>query len=647
MISERGCILDVNDQALLMFRAKRADLIGHAIMEFIAPEFRDKVAAAVADEATATYEHQLLRVDGTPFMAEASPRMLRQGDRPLRITALRDIAERRRAELTQTAQYKISAAAFRAEDQPTFLRRIHEILGELVPVRNFYVALHDPMTDLLSFPYFVDEFDPPPAARLARNTLTAMVLRASKPLFLGSEMLRSLVHEGKITVEGTMPVEWLGVPLDSRERTIGVLAIQSYSGSVRFTERDLELLQFVSRHIADAIERKQVELDRERLQSQLNQAQKMESVGRLAGGVAHDFNNMLTAIQGNVGLALDGLPPGSPLWENLQQIQICAHRSAELTRQLLTFARKQPTAPRLLDLNAAVEGALKMLRRLIGENIDLQWHPATGLKMVRVDPNQIDQVLANLCVNSRDAISGVGTIALESANVVVDGAYCATHPGVSPGDYVVLTVRDSGCGMDEEVLRHVFEPFYTTKGVGQGTGLGLATVYGIVTQSGGFIDVSSEPRKGATFKVYLPAHLDQAAEPVTVDAASPAERGRETILLVEDEPTILRVGTLMLQRLGYTVLAAATPGEAIRLAEGHAGAIHLLLTDVVMPEMNGRDLAQRILSRHPKVKRVFMSGYSANIITREGVLEAGIHFMQKPFSMDTLAGKVRVALDDR
>ena len=396
----------------------------------------------------------------------------------------------------------------------------------------------------------------------------------------------------------------------------------------------------------DITERKRVDKEREKLQAQLNQAQKMESVGRLAGGVAHDFNNMLGAILGYTELGMLGISPTDPIHGTLTDIQKAAQRSVNLTRQLLAFARKQTVAPKLLDLNETVEGTLKLLRQLIGENIDLAWLPGKDLGPVRMDPSQIEQLLANLCVNARDAIHDTGKINIETGTVTFDETYCAAHVGFVPGKYVLLAVSDDGCGMDAETLSHLFEPFFTTKEVGKGTGLGLATVYGIVKQNNGFIDAYSEPGLGTTFKIYLPRHATEAGRTTKMGAAQSAAIGHETILLVEDEPMILDITTKMLERQGYTVIAAATPGEAIRLAREHAGEIHLLMTDVVMPEMNGRNLAKNLLSLYPKLKRLFMSGYTADVIAHHGVLDEGVQFIQKPFSVQTLAARVRVVLDE-
>jgi len=395
----------------------------------------------------------------------------------------------------------------------------------------------------------------------------------------------------------------------------------------------------------DVTEHKLAEEERQKLQAQLTQAQKMESVGRLAGGVAHDFNNMLSVIMGHTEMALHGTDPAHPIHAKLREIHKAAQRSANLTRQLLAFARKQMVTPRVLDLNETIEGMLKMLRRLIGEDIDLVWSPSTGLWPVKMDPSQIDQILANLCVNARDAIRGVGKIGIETANVVLDKASRPDPPEFVPGEYVSMAVSDNGCGMDGETLERLFEPFFTTKGVGEGTGLGLATVYGIVKQNNGFIDVDSKPGRGTTLKIYLPRHATRVEKSREEDSGPLPGGGHETVLLVEDEPSILAMTSAMLKHLGYTALTAAAPEEALRLAEEHAGEIHLLVTDVIMPKMNGRELATKLQSLYPHMACLFMSGYTANVIAAHGVLDDGMHFIQKPFSMRGLGTKVREALD--
>jgi PAS domain S-box-containing protein len=398
--------------------------------------------------------------------------------------------------------------------------------------------------------------------------------------------------------------------------------------------------------VRDITENRQAEMEREKLQTQLNQAQKMESIGRLAGGVAHDFNNMLGVILGHAELALQKARNKKDPCSNLEKIQTAARRSADLTKQLLAFARKQIIEPKPLDLNHTVEKMLSMLRRLIGEDIDLSWVPARKLWPVIMDPSQVDQILANLCVNARDAIAGVGKLTIETGMKTFDPAYCADHPGFIPGGFVMLAVSDNGCGMDQEILENLFEPFFTTKDIGKGTGLGLATIYGIVKQNNGFINVYSEPGQGSTFKIYLPrqhASAEERASAAHSEKSIPT--GNETILLVEDDPEILKMTRTMLEQKGYSVLSAVSPVSAIRIARARTDRIHLLITDVIMPEMNGRDLAEQVRGLFPEIKLLFMSGYTANVIVHQGMLNDGVAFLQKPFSINELAEKVREVLD--
>ncbi len=443
-----------------------------------------------------------------------------------------------------------------------------------------------------------------------------------QPLFNGNESVIYLESwQRRKDGEKRLLAWWCRILKDESGRSVGALS----------TARDIT-------------EQKWAEEEKEKLQAQLLQAQKMESVGRLAGGVAHDFNNMLGVILGYSAMALGELPPQSRVRKWLQEVQKAAERSAALTGQLLAFARKQTVAPKILDLNETVEGMLMMLRRLIGENIDLAWLPGRNLDPVFIDPSQVDQILSNLCVNARDAIADTGKITIETGSISFDEAFCADHAGFVPGEFVMLAVSDDGCGMAPETLANIFEPFFTTKEVGKGTGLGLATVYGIVKQNKGFMNVYSEPSQGTTFKIYLPQHAATASPRPKPEQAPAAATGGETILLVEDEPAILELTTIMLESTGYAVIAAGTPGEAIRLGREHQGRIDLLITDVVMPEMNGRDLARNLMSIYPDIKRLFMSGYTANVIAHHGVLDNGVHFIQKPFSMKELTVKVLEAL---
>jgi PAS domain S-box-containing protein len=381
-------------------------------------------------------------------------------------------------------------------------------------------------------------------------------------------------------------------------------------------------------------------------EERIAQLQKMESIGRLAGGVAHDFNNMLGVILGHTEMALDQVNSEEPVYADLKEIHKAAGRSADLTRQLLAFARKQTINPKILDLNAVVEGMLKMLRRLIGEDIDLVWRPGKVLWRVKMDPTQVDQILANLCVNARDAVEKQGRVTIETRNVSFDSLHRASRHRFLPGDFVLLAVSDNGCGMDEETLANLFEPFFTTKGTGKGTGLGLATIYGIVRQNNGFIDVQSEPGKGTRFSVHLPKHTDRIERAQGRDSAASPEVGDETVLLVEDETAMLKMTQAMLERLGYRVLACQTPGEALRLAEEFTGRLDLLMTDVVMPGMNGRELAKLLQELRPNLQVLFASGYTADVIAQHGILSEDVHFIQKPFTLGGLSHKVREILGE-
>ncbi|HEX7671981.1 MAG TPA: ATP-binding protein, partial [Polyangiaceae bacterium] len=378
-----------------------------------------------------------------------------------------------------------------------------------------------------------------------------------------------------------------------------------------------------------------------KLEAQLRQSQKMEAIGQLAGGVAHDFNNMLAVILGFGELALAKVEPENPLRADLTEMVHAAQRSADLTKQLLAFARRQPVSPSVVDLNALISSLQKMMGRLVGEGIAVRFAPGPDLWPVLIDPTQVDQIVANLVTNARDAIANVGTISLATANETIEER--GEGVGILPGEYVVLTVTDSGSGMDEATREHIFEPFFTTKQHGKGTGLGLATVYGIVRQNGGFIDIASEPGAGTTFTIYLPRAVGMAEPPAEMKDAG-ARTGLETILVVEDEPQVLKLAKMGLERNGYTVLTAESPAAAITLCRDRPGPIHVLVTDVVMPLMNGRDLNARLREMRPDLRTVFMSGYTANVMADHGLIEEGLFFLQKPFSLDALALKVREAL---
>ena len=440
----------------------------------------------------------------------------------------------------------------------------------------------------------------------------------------------------------------------SGESNSGEYRIVAKTGEVRWLQRYVRpiwdeaqgrVVRLVSA-VRDVTETKRAEEEKARLEAQLFQAQKMESIGRLAGGVAHDFNNMLSVILGYAELIRNRLSGGDPLLKYVSQIEKAGGHSRDLTRQLLAFSRKQIIAPKPVRLNDLINETKKTLSRLIGEDVDLRFFPAKDLWMVNCDPSQVEQILVNLVVNARDAMPDGGALTIESANVRLDEDFCRKHVEAMPGEYVLFTVSDDGLGMDKETLSQIFEPFFTTKGMGEGTGLGLATVYGIVQQSGGFINVYSEPGLGTTFRIYFPRSMEEG-EVREDDEEIPAASGGGTVLLVEDDEMVRDMTTVMLEALGYTVLVAGSPEDAVRFCGKREEPIDLLMTDVVMPGMNGAELRDRIEAIRPGIKVLFMSGYTSKVIVHHGVLEEGVNFLQKPFTMKDLARMVRAVITGR
>jgi nitrogen-specific signal transduction histidine kinase/CheY-like chemotaxis protein len=383
--------------------------------------------------------------------------------------------------------------------------------------------------------------------------------------------------------------------------------------------------------------------ERRRTEEQVRSSQRLEAIGRLAGGVAHDFNNLLSVILGYARFAVDGLRAGDPLRDDMEEVRRAAERAAGLTKQLLAFSRKQVLNPRVVSMNTVLREMEPMLRRLVGEDLELKSFLAADLGNVKADPSQLEQVLMNLVVNARDAMPDGGQLTIETANADLDAGYAARHAGTEPGPHVMLSVSDTGCGMDEATQARLFEPFFTTKEPGKGTGLGLSTAYGIVRQSGGSIWVYSEVGKGTTFKVYLPRVF--AATDSSPVLSVPPEDSSETVLLVEDDDGVRALARRILSGAGFEVLCASNGGEALLCCERHAGEIHLLLTDVVMPLMSGRQLAERIEALRPGTKVLYMSGYTDDAIVHHGVLEPGTAFVSKPFSSGELVRKVREVLD--
>jgi len=430
-----------------------------------------------------------------------------------------------------------------------------------------------------------------------------------------------------------LPYESVGVRKNGEEYSLRLEA-----RNVPFKGKPVRTVEF-----RDITEQKKTEIEKEKLTQQLAQSQKMESIGRLAGGIAHDFNNMLSVIIGRTELALMKTGGDSPIMNELGEIQNAAERSAALTKQLLAFARKQVISPKIVDLNESIEKMISFIKRLIGENIKLNWKKENDLWNIMMDPSQLDQIFTNLCVNAKDAMPDGGTITISAKNVTIDSAD-ENVPGLIPGDFVRISVEDNGHGMDKETASQIFEPFFTTKEIGKGTGLGLATVFGIVKQNKGYIYCFSTEGAGTRFEIYLPKKVGKNIEENLEKPICIKGEGSITILLVEDEPTILEMCESMLRMFGYTVISAEFPQEALKLSLEHKGEIDLLITDVIMPEMNGRELAKKVISYHPGIKCLFMSGYTAEIIAHQGVIDEEMNFIQKPFTMKTLGEKVKTVM---
>ena len=565
-----------------------------------------KVGGAIVSEC---YAPETYGGKGAYLWVVATALLDEQGNIAGAIESIRDISERKLAENALRESEERFSRFFRAAPVGTSISRIND--GQFADVNDAFLGL---------FGYTREEV-------VGQNPLKLKMYADPEDRVKMVEILRK---QGRIQ--------------DFETRLV------RKSGEIRDASVSAEVIEMAGEQYAlglthDITEHKRAKAEREKLEAQLFQAQKMESVGRLAGGVAHDFNNMLGVIIGRAEMALEQDVPADKLRHHLKEILKAGLRSADLTRQLLAFARKQTAVPKILDLNDTISGMLKMLRRLIGEDIELLWVPGLDLWKVKIDPSQVDQVLANLAVNARDAIPGVGSVILRTENVVIDDSDRADDLEFIPGEYILLTVSDSGAGMSREIIEKIFEPFFTTKELGKGTGLGLSTVYGIVKQNDGFICAASEPGKGTTFKIYIPRYKGEYAQ---VPAGKPAGRrptGTETILLVEDDEAILNLSKMILENLGYKVLAAHTPLHAIRLVEEHPGDLHLLITDVVMPKMNGRELAKQLGAIRPNLKCLYMSGYTADVIAHRGLLDEGVNFIQKPFVSDDLSAIVRQVLD--
>jgi len=759
-------ITDLDDRFLFVNRAfleaygfTEEEVLGQHVSLIDSPNNPPEIRHQIFEETRGKgFSGELLnrRKDGSEFPLFLSTSQVKdQEGRVIGLVGIgRDFTERRAEETLRSALYRISEKASVATEIGEFYAFVHAVLRDLMYAENFYVALFDPATQLLRIAYYADDVDPFQESYRLEDGLTGYVFRTGERL-LCSENPRAgepardfgeLVRAGAITRVGKPSVDWLGVPLKSGDSTIGVLVIQTYLETRRFGAREMDILSFVARNIAGALDRKRSEealrdseerfrtladatfegivihekgviletnrafaelagipiaqligrsvvqlaapasraslaekvseapdapyeiplkradgktvvaqvqardlhyqgrivrvaavrdvTDRVRLEDQLRQAQKMEAVGRLAGGVAHDFNNLLTTILGFSELLSDGFAADDPRRGEVEEIRRAGERAAALTNQLLAFSRKQILAPEVIDLNHVVRGLEGMLRRVIGEHIELVTTLEGALGSVRADPGQIEQVVVNLAVNARDAMPDGGTLTIETRNV----ESCR----------VQLSIRDTGHGMSAETRSHLFEPFFTTKEKGKGTGLGLSTVYGVIRQAGGEVEVESATGEGTAIRITLPCAETEARTASSSDSSrrAPEETpATETILLVEDEATVRQLARRFLEAKGYSVLEAPNGNEALERAASHAHRIDLLVTDLVMPGMSGREVAQRLSALRPGLKVLFVSGYTDDLAIRRSVAESDVPFLQKPFTADALARKVRQVLD--
>ncbi|RPH39007.1 MAG: PAS domain S-box protein, partial [Desulfobulbaceae bacterium] len=594
--SDAILVIDVETLTLVEVNEAAVDLYGYSHQELLSLHAIDLSSEPEETRQQIISRDGRIRIplryhrkkDGIVFPVEISASFFELDGRRLLLATMRDVSERLRAE-----------EALR--ENRRFLNDLIENSGALIFVKDLegrYELINRKWEEITG---------------LRREEVLGQTDLAVFPVSVGEQFRR---NDLKVIDSGEMQ-EW--------EETLEGENGRRFFLSIKFPRRNENGdIVGICGMTTEITERKQAEDERERLLEQLLQSRKMESIGRLAGGVAHDFNNMLGVILGHTELALLSVPSSEQVYGNLKEIEKAAQRSADLTRQLLAFARKQTIMPKVLNLNETVSGMLPMLRRLMGENIDLVWSPSDDLWPLKIDPAQVDQILANLCANARDSIVNVGKVMISTENDTIAQAFCVAHEGCMAGDFVILSVTDNGCGMARETLPLLFEPFYTTKEIGKGTGLGLATVYGIVQQNRGFIMVDSELGKGTSFRIYLPRHVDQENDNVGIGEGYSLPLGQETILLVEDEQAVLEMATQMLRKIGYRVLVAASPSAAVSLAHKHMGEIDLLITDVIMPEMNGWELSKILLEIQPGMKRLFTSGYTADAIAQHNVLEEGV-----------------------
>jgi len=760
-------VLWVNQTFVHMFGFAEGEVMGRWLGNLVVPAERmaetQWIKAEMERGNSITLETQRKGKDGMLLEVALTCAPMTVGGKQVGYYArYRDISDRKRVEALSSALYRVAEKSTSVHDLQQFFAAVHGIVNELIYARNLYIALYDPETDLVSYPYFVDENDAAPSSRKMRRGLTDYLIRTGEPLLATPEVLEELENRGEVARKGSRSLDWMGVPLKVGDHTFGALVVQTYSENIRYGERDKQILTFVARQLASAVEIKRNEqtmrrsearyrslvqssvygiyrssldgrfldvnaaliamlgygsaeevlildpqtqvfaqaeehtrlfdefrrtgrldgmevkwkrkdgsaitvrisgravssadepadvleaiaedvTDRRQLEDQFRQAQKMEAVGRLAGGVAHDFNNLLMVISGYTEVILSKLDVDDPLHEKGRAIQQAADRATTLTRQLLAFSRKQLLELKVVDVNTIVEDMERLLRPLIGENIELITRLASEAGHTRADAGQLEQVLMNLVVNAKDAMPDGGKIIIQTQNIAADEGHGRGPTFIRPGNYVLLSVTDTGMGMDKETQSRIFEPFFTTKELGKGTGLGLSTVYGIVKQSGGYVLVQSELGRGSTFQIYLP-RVEEVVQNHDAPLPHAPAGGSETVLLVEDEDSVRELVRDTLIGKGYRVIEAANGEAGLAVAARHPGTIDLVITDVVMPGMGGREMVNRLIETHSKIKVLYLSGYTEDAVVAEGAAQSGTAFLQKPFTLLHLSRKVREVL---
>ena len=758
----------VNREFQRMFGYSASQAMGQPIDSLIVPADRapesDWAATCLRRGEQITLESQRSHHDGSLIDVSISAAPLIIGGQTVAFYAIySDISERKRAEALSSALYRVAEKASAAQDLQQLFAAVHGIIDELMPARNFSIAIRDPESQLISFPYFVDEHESASAPGKPASGLLEFVLRTGDPLLCTPDLAQQMQKRGELELARKPPLYWLGVPLKINHRVLGAIVLKSYSKNSQFRDRDQDVLTLISQQLAAAIDRKRNEqvlrrsevryrslvqtavygiyrssldgrfldvnpaligmlgynsadeilaldpkkdvfvdaaeytrlvdefrhsgrmdgfevrwkrrdegiitvrisgravaggdepsdvleaiaediTERRLLEDQFRQAQKMEAVGRLAGGIAHDFNNLLMVISGYTEVLLDQLTLGHPLHAKAEAIQQASDRASTLTRQLLAFSRKQLLELKVIDVNAIVTDMERLLRPLIGEDIELTTSLAPNIGCTRADAGQLEQVIMNLVVNAKDAMPSGGKISIRTAAVNLDDSYRPENTFIKNGPYVMISVSDNGQGMDRETQARIFEPFFTTKEKNKGTGLGLSTVYGIIKQSGGYVFVQSEIGRGTVFTIYFP-RVDEPSDPHIENPVSlAAAGGAETVLLVEDEDSVRQLVRETLESRGYRVLEAANGQAALTLAASHRNQIHLLITDVIMPGLNGHELVQQLLRARPAIKVLYLSGYAQDAFPTPLAADAQKTFLQKPFTLQSLARKVREIL---